>query len=106
MIIDHSKHPMKFCKIPVRIIKRRYISADGPIALIAENASTGEPQYTATVNLDTAPSEGCVWLKDWGGNEGLPDALVSAGLIELTGNECPTGFCSAKEARLVVEIPE
>ena len=62
----------------------------------------GEPQFTATVALDKLPADGCVFLKGWGENEGIPEALVKAGIVELTGRTVPTGYCEAIEAKLLV----
>ena len=62
----------------------------------------GEPEFTATVALDELPSEGCVFLKGWSENEGIPAALVKAGIVELTGRKLPTGYCEAEEAKLLV----
>ena len=62
----------------------------------------GEPQFTATVALDELPADGCVFLKGWSENEGIPEALVKAGIVELTGRTVPTGYCEAVEAKLLV----
>ena len=61
----------------------------------------GEPLFTATVALDELPNEGCVFLKGWSENEGIPEALVQAGIVELTGRKIPTGYCEAIEAKLL-----
>lgn len=61
----------------------------------------GEPQFVATVALDEIPAKDCVFLKGWSENEGIPEALVKAGLVELTGRKIPTGYCEAEEARLL-----
>ena len=62
----------------------------------------GEPLFTATVALDELPAEGCVFLKGWSENEGIPEALVKAGIVELTGRTIPTGYCKAVEAKLLI----
>ena len=62
----------------------------------------GEPEFKATVALDELPSEGCVFLKGWSENEGIPAALVKAGVVELTGRKIPTGYCEAEEAKLLI----
>lgn len=63
----------------------------------------GEPQFTATVAVDELPADGCVFLKGWSENEGIPESLVENGIVELTGRTCPTGYCEAIEARLLVK---
>ena len=66
-----------------------------------------EPYYTATVNVQGAfVPEGHVLLKGWSENEGLPEALVAAGLVEMTGVTVPTGYCEAQEAKLLFKVPE
>jgi len=62
----------------------------------------GEPEFTATVALEVLPREGCVFLKGWSENEGIPAALVKAGIVELTGKKLPTGYCEAEEAKLLI----
>ena len=64
----------------------------------------GEPLFKATVALDELPSDDCVLLKGWGENEGIPESLVAAGIVELTGKTIPTGYCEALEAKLLVEL--
>lgn len=60
-----------------------------------------EPQYTATVNIPDAPlPPDCVWLKGWSENEGVPQALKAAGVVELLGASHPCGFARAIMARL------
>jgi len=61
----------------------------------------GEPLFTATIALDEIPQPGHIFLKGWSENEGIPSALVSAGIVELTGRTIPTGYCDAQEARLL-----
>lgn len=63
-----------------------------------------EPMFTATVCADKPPSPGCVWLKGWSENEGIPEALVKAGVVELTGKTIQCGYVDAVEARLLVDI--
>ena len=60
-----------------------------------------EPLFTATVALDEIPKPGYVFLKGWSENEGIPAALVSAGIVKLTGKTIPTGYCEAQEAQLL-----
>lgn len=62
----------------------------------------GEPQFKATVALEEVPKEGRVFLKGWSENEGIPEALQKAGVVEFTGRKIPTGYCEAIEARLLV----
>jgi hypothetical protein len=63
-------------------------------------------EYTATVALVNAPSPGKhgVWLKDWSENEGVPEALEAAGIIELTGLTASAGFAAAKHALLTERV--
>jgi len=61
----------------------------------------GEPDFTATVALDEMPSDGYVFLKGWSENEGIPNALEKAGVIQLTGRTIPTGYVEAQVSKLL-----
>lgn len=74
---------------------------NGSIAIQAFSLC-GEPEFKATVALDEVPREGCVFLKGWSENEGIPAALVKAGIVELTGRKLTTGYCEAEEAKLLI----
>ncbi len=69
---------------------------------ITATSLQGEPLFTATVAIDELPADGRVFLKGWSENEGIPEALVKAGIVELTGRTVPTGYCEAIEAKLNV----
>jgi len=73
---------------------------DGGAAIIGDDPTTSERLYVATVNLEIPADEGCVWLKGWSENEGIPEALVEAGVVELTGRTRQAGYCEAVEAKL------
>ena len=103
MIVDINA---KYVKGKVRLVKKRYERADGPICIQGENPETGEPLFKATVNLLMPPRKGHVWLKGWSENEGIPQALADAGIVKLTGTHAYTGHASADEACLLVDIPE
>ena len=94
----------KFFK-PAMVQATRYM-ADGSIALVANAGTPDQQVYTVCmVHDDIAALEpGHVWLKGWSENEGAPEALVEAGIVELTGRELPTGFVNAQEAKLLHEV--
>jgi len=76
--------------------------ADGSTFLVSGIGTENQQVYTVCLIDSGAPCEpGHVWLKDWGANEGVPEALVEAEIVELTGAHWPTGFVEAKEARLL-----
>ena len=91
-------------------IKSKYINetvelefklyANGSTAIVATSLEY-EPMFTATVALEETPKPGYVFLKGWSENEGIPEALVSAGIVELTGKTVKAGFCEAQEAKLL-----
>ena len=86
-------------EVVVLDMERNY--GNGSRAITATSLE-GEPLFAATVALDQLPPEGCVFLKGWAGNEGIPEAFVKAGIVELTGRTVPTGHCEAIEAKLLV----
>jgi hypothetical protein len=64
----------------------------------------GLPGGTATVCLpEWKTREGHVWIKDHSENTGMADALVQAGVIELTGASVQQGFVSFPEAKLLIQ---
>jgi hypothetical protein len=76
--------------------------ADDSISLVSGMGTEDQQVYTVCLAAHAAPlTPGHVWLKDWSENEGVPQALVDAGIIELTGVTWPAGFCNAVEARLL-----
>lgn len=80
---------------------QRYRSGEIGIEIIGDD---GEPQCVATVSLvpygAPHPGEYGVWLKGWSENDGVPEALVRAGVVTLTGQTHRTGFCAAHHAEL------
>jgi len=73
------------------------------LTIIGENG----PEATVTVCLapdgPRAP-DGCVWLKGWSENEGIPNALEQAGIVHRTGETHPTGFVKAELAKILVKV--
>jgi len=92
--------PARFC--PGGVIRfGRYRSGETSIEVIAPNS---ESIWVATVALvpygAPHPGEYGLWLKGWRENEGIPQALVEAGILTLTGHTFVTGFCEAQHAEL------
>lgn len=63
-----------------------------------------ECQAVATVSMvpygAPHPGERGVYLKGWSENEGIPEALVAAGIVTLTGRRVATGYTEAVHAEL------
>jgi len=76
--------------------------SNGTTAIMGKSLNH-EPLFTATVALDKKPFEGCVFLKGWSENEGVPESLVKAGVVELTGRTIDCGYCKAQEAKLLID---
>ncbi|HUV67558.1 MAG TPA: hypothetical protein VMW24_26940 [Sedimentisphaerales bacterium] len=70
-------------------------------AILGHDPETGEHLFTATVCLEEQPSQNCVWLKGWSENIGIPQALVDAKIVQLTGRTIHTGHCEALEAQIL-----
>lgn len=70
----------------------------GGIALLA--SLLGEDQFVATVNLSPYGSrplaDNEAWLKGWGENEGVPEAMARAGAVTLTGETMAAGYATAQ----------
>ena len=78
---------------------------NGRLAIRLVDANNGEDVAMATVNVqdyDLPPNE--VIVKDYSENEGMCNALVEAGLIELTGNKTQTGFVFCPIGRLNLKM--
>jgi len=76
---------------------------DDSTALISSPGTPDQQTYTVCLWEPPAPlREGHVWLKGWSENQGVPEALEAAGLVELTGETWPTGFVEAQEAKLLI----
>lgn len=88
----------KYIQGEVEIEFKKY--QNGSVAIQAFSLD-GEPEFTATVALDEMPPDGYVFLKGWSENEGVPNALVKAGVVELTGRTIATGYVEAQEAKLL-----
>lgn len=52
-----------------------------------------EDYATLSVRLDTPPKEG-VWIKNYGGNEDLIQALEDSGMLERTGQVMKAGYAT------------
>ena len=80
----------------------RYYNTSIAITGVSTNG-LHEPIFKATVAIDgELPNDDCVFLKGWSENTGLPEALVRAGVVELTGRKVTTGWSEAIEARLLI----
>lgn len=76
----------------------------GAVALSIVDAD-GFPEAKATVNMpEITVTEGLMILKNWSENEGIPEALVKAGLVELTGLTVTNGFVNAPLARPTAKL--
>jgi len=76
--------------------------ADGNTAILLEDAATGEPIATASVNIPEANvADGYVIVKDYSENEGMLDALVEANIVTFTGSYISSGFIEAPLCELV-----
>ena len=93
----------KYVNGPAKVVVGKY--GNGRIALQLVDAETGEPLCTATTNLvDHRLGDGCVFLKGWSENEGVPQSLVDAGVVEYTGRAVQAGYCHTDEYKLLIEV--
>ena len=94
-----------------RIQFGRYESGEIAISVFTEETDDWDSEdvddqsyYVATVALvpygAPHPGEHCVWLKGWSENEGVPQALVNAGIVTLTGRTASSGQVEAQHAEL------
>ena len=63
-------------------------------------------QATITTNLqeyELFPPYGYVFIKNWGENVGLLEAMAALGYLEDIDIQVPAGYCQAQVAKLVME---
>lgn len=76
---------------------------NGSTALILRDRN-GEQLGVATVALDESPEPGNVFIKDWSENSGLLAALQRAGVVGPVVRELPTGYVTAYEVPLLLDV--
>lgn len=79
---------------------------DGTLAIQIFEKKTLEPIATASVNLGVNLEEGLVFIKDYNENEGVLDALLSAGIVEEVITMVPSGFVQIPLCRINTELLE
>lgn len=83
-----------------RVEEGRY--ANGRIALQLRDAEDGSSIATASVNLPDEPlGDGEVFVKSYSENEGMLQALESAGIVQRTGEWVTSGHVQVPKCRLV-----
>lgn len=93
-------------EIDVALTRDTYRTSGG-LAIVGTCIPTGEPAFTASVNIPgfiTPP--GHFLVKDYSGSEGMLDWLLSLGFVEPTGRLATSGFIVAPEVKLLVELTE
>lgn len=84
------------------VVFQRTSYADGSTAIVLTSPH-GEPLMTATTCLAAygeTPEPGHVFLKTWSENEGIYEALLSAGVIGEFTRVIPAGYAQALEVPL------
>lgn len=76
---------------------------NGNVAIQLIEKSTGEPVAVATINPTEQLPKDEVIIKDYSENEGMVEALVNAGIIELTGKKYNLPYAKAPMAKIVVD---
>lgn len=99
---------VKFKHWSCDVFKSTYQSDPTVPALLLIGSEGSEAQFeqiaTASVNLSASgnePARGCVFIKNWGGLETMPQILQDAGIIGPELRQHPAGFCEATEHRLL-----
>lgn len=85
------------------VLKNKYGSNERTALILSINGNYDEYSIVASVNLPEVPlSEDHVFIKTWGENEGILEALEEAGIVESTGIEVPTGFVTVTMVKILV----
>ena len=83
------------------VVLSRETYGDGSLALTL-NDKHDEPVATVSAWLPVPPAEGCVWVKNYSENAGVLEALLEAGLVDVTGRFQVSGFAVLHEAQVLV----
>ena len=88
----------------VRALFARYLNGQIAVQLVTE---TQEPWLTATAAIGATVAAGCIAVKDWSENEGVPAILLASGIIEgeAVAYE-PSGFVAVPIYRLTAAARE
>jgi hypothetical protein len=70
---------------------------------LAANTEDGEPLSAFSVNLETEPAEGCIWVKTWSEGVGVLEELERLGIVTRTNRWTDAGYSRAAEARIIHE---
>jgi hypothetical protein len=74
----------------VRVQFERYRNGQIALLLVTED---GEPWLDATSAIDAPVPTGCIAVKDWSENDGVPAILLQAGVIEgAPVSHIPSGY--------------
>jgi len=74
---------------------------NGRTALVLNEKATGERIAVATINVQEEIYDNEVVIKDYSENEGMLDALISAGIVKDTGKRIKSGFVKAPVCELL-----
>jgi hypothetical protein len=78
-----------------------YASGEIALEIVDENEETLCVATVALVPYGAPhPGEYAVWLKGWSENDGVPKALIDAGIVTLTGRRHAVGYSQAQHAQL------
>jgi hypothetical protein len=92
--------PIRFQEWDCDIELGRY--NNGRPALILNDAHDGEQVAVATVNLQNEPvGDNEVFIKNYSENEGILEALVSAGVVKATGGKMDSNFVEIHRVELL-----
>lgn len=87
-----------------RVVVTKYAKPHN-IALILVD-KTGAPFAKASVNPDYFLGEGMVAVKSYSENQGILEALVSAGIVAKTGDTIPMNYAEFHLCRLLISEGE
>ena len=95
MLVNTGIEVGPFRHVPEGVIYlSRYMYDNSPCIMVRDK-ETGEPLLVASVLVEGRKSvEGHVFLKDYGGNEGVEEVFLDEGLVTDTGDFVRSGFAT------------
>lgn len=94
---------VKFKGVDYQVLKHFYPNKRTALVL-SVSEQFDEDSIVASVNLpdNLLPNNEHVFIKTWGENKGILEALEEAGIVESTGIEVPTGYMTATMVKILL----
>ena len=104
MKIEYFKLKLDGSSVKLRVIAGRYENGNKAYQLVSFSRGEEEDFADITVNPGVLDELGAVWVKTWGENSEIFEALVKGGYLDPIGVECPCGYARAAACRITKKL--